>query len=436
MKAFFLGFILTPICVWAANWPQWRGPEGSGHAPVGIKYPSEWSSTKNIMWKINLPGRGHSSPVHDGKFIWVTTAIETPASEKEKEERLKANKGLPTVTVLSKVSLRALKINPASAKILKNIEVFEKKQPQWVHKLNSYASPSPFLENGKLYMHFGAYGNACIDTKSEKIIWKNDEKDLWVMHENGPGSSPVLWKNHMIFHLDGSDRQSIVALDKNTGKIAWQTKRSGEMRENPQFKKSYSTPIIGKFNGRSILISCAADWVYGYNPENGKELWKIKYGILGFSNVSRPVIGNGMIYLSTCFMKAEVHAYAYDGKTTPKLAWKMTKGAPKMPSPILVKDQLYVINDGGILSCANAITGELAWRERLDGEFSASPTYANGLIYLSDRAGKTTVIRPGEELNIISENELDGSPHMASLTPINNSFLIRTDHTLYKIGKL
>ena len=436
MKAFFLGFILTPICVWGANWPQWRGPDGSGHAPAGIKYPSEWSSTKNIMWKINLPGRGHSSPVHDGKFIWVTTAIETPASEKEKEERLKANKGLPTVTVLSKVSLRALKINPASGKILKNIEVFEKKQPQWVHKLNSYASPSPFLENGKLYMHFGAYGNACIDTKSEKIIWKNDEKDLWVMHENGPGSSPVLWKNHMIFHLDGSDRQSIVALDKNTGKIAWQTKRSGEMRENPQFQKSYSTPIIGEFNDRSILISCAADWVYGYNPENGKELWKIKYGILGFSNVSRPVIGNGMIYLSTCFMKAEVHAYAYDGKTTPKLAWKMTKGAPKMPSPILVKDQLYVINDGGILSCANAITGELAWRERLDGEFSASPTYANGLIYLSDRAGKTTVIRPGEELNIISENELDGSPHMASLTPINNSFLIRTDHTLYKIGKL
>ena len=436
MKAFFPGFILTPICVWSANWPQWRGPDGSGHAPAGIKYPSEWSSTKNIMWKINLPGRGHSSPVHDGKFIWVTTAIETPASEKEKEERLKANKGLPTVTVLSKVSLRALKINPASGKILKNIEVFEKKQPQWVHKLNSYASPSPFLENGKLYMHFGAYGNACIDTKSEKIIWKNDEKDLWVMHENGPGSSPVLWKNHMIFHLDGSDRQSIVALDKNTGKIAWQTKRSGEMRENPQFQKSYSTPIIGKFNGRSILISCAADWVYGYNPENGKELWKIKYGILGFSNVSRPVIGNGMIYLSTCFMKAEVHAYAYDGKTTPKLAWKMTKGAPKMPSLILVKDQLYVINDGGILSCTNAITGELAWRERLDGEFSASPTYANGLIYLSDRAGKTTVIRPGEELNIISENELDGSPHMASLTPINNSFLIRTDHTLYKIGKL
>ena len=106
-----------------------------------------------------------------------------------------------------------------------------------------------------------------------------------------------------------------------------------------------------------------------------------------------------------------------------------------MPSPILVGKQLYVVNDGGILSCVNAITGELAWRERLDGEFSASPTYANGLIYFSDRTGKTTVIKPGQQLNIVSENILDGHPHMASLAPIQNSFLIRTDNKLYRVGK-
>ena len=435
MKTILFGFLLTPFFICGANWPQWRGPNSSGHAPKGINYPSVWSAEKNILWKTNLPGRGHSSPVHDGKNIWVTTALETPASEEEKKERLKQNNGLPTVTVLSKVSLRALKIDPATGKILKNIEIFEKKQPQWVHKLNSYASPSPFLEKGKLYLHFGAYGNACIDSESGKIIWKNQEKNLWVMHENGPGSSPIIWKDFMIFHLDGSDSQSIVALNKNNGKIAWQTKRSGEMRENPQLQKSYSTPIVEEFNGRPVLISCAADWVYGYNPENGKELWKVNYGILGFSNVARPVLGHGMIYLSTCFMKAEIHAYKYDGQKTPKLAWKMTKGAPKMPSPILVGKQLYVVNDGGILSCVNAITGELAWRERLDGEFSASPTYANGLIYFSDRTGKTTVIKPGQQLNIVSENILDGNPHMASLAPIENSFLIRTDNKLYRVGK-
>ena len=434
MKKLILGVILFPFLLCAQDWPQWRGPDASGHAPSG-NYPVNWSSQENIIWKKTLPGRGHSSPVHDGENIWVTTALETPASEEEKKERLKENKGLPTVTVLSRLSLRALKINPVSGKILKNIEVFEKKQPQWVHKLNSYASPSPFLAGGKFYLHFGAYGNACIDSESGKIIWKNDEKKLWIMHENGPGSSPILWKNLMIFHLDGSDRQSIVALHKDSGKIAWQTKRSGEMRENPQLQKSYSTPIIEEFNGKTFLISCAADWVYGYDPKNGEELWKIKYGILGFSNVARPVVGHGMIYLSTCFSKAEIHAYQYEGLTTPKLAWKMTKGAPKMPSPILVGEQLYVVNDGGILSVVNAKTGELDWRERLDGEFSASPTYANGLIYLSDQAGKTTIIKPGNSLNIISENKLDGSPHMASFAPYKSSFLIRTDDTLYRVGK-
>ena len=175
MNKLILGVILFPFLLSAQDWPQWRGPDASGHAPNG-NYPVNWSSQENIIWKKTLPGRGHSSPVHDGNNIWVTTALETPASEEEKNERLKENNGLPTVTVLSKLSLRALKINPVSGKILENIEVFEKKQPQWVHKLNSYASPSPFLEDGKLYLHFGAYGNACIDSESGKIIWKNDEK--------------------------------------------------------------------------------------------------------------------------------------------------------------------------------------------------------------------------------------------------------------------
>ncbi|HAU59097.1 MAG TPA: hypothetical protein DCW45_01895, partial [Opitutae bacterium] len=350
-------------------------------------------------------------------------------------ERLKKNDGLPSVTVLSKVSLHALQIDPDSGEVLQNIKVFEKKQPQWVHKLNSYASPTPVLENQRLYLHFGAFGNACIDTQSHEIIWKNNQSDLWVMHENGPGSSPIIWQDLMIFHLDGSDRQSVVALYKDTGKIAWQTKRSGEMRDNPQFQKSYSTPVIAQSMGQPILISCAADWVYGYNPANGRELWKIKYGILGFSNVARPVLGHGMFFISTCFMKGEIHAYRYEGLEVPKLVWKMNKGAPKIPSPTLIGNELYVINDGGILSCMDALSGELHWRERLDGEFSASPIYANRLLYLSDRAGKTTVIRPGKSLQIVSENELDGSSHMATLAPLEDSFLVRTNEAFYRIQK-
>ena len=416
------------------SWPQWRGPDASGHAFEG-KFPSEWSANKNLIWKTSLPGRGHSSAVHENGLIWITTAIETPASEKEKQERLKENDGLSTVTVLSEVSLRALQVDPKTGKISQNIEVIRKKQPQWVHHLNSYASPSPVIEANRLYLHFGAYGNACLDSSSGEIIWKNTQKELWVMHENGPGSSPIIFENLLIFHLDGSDKQSVVALYKDTGKIAWQTKRSGKMKENPQLQKSYSTPIITNFNGQPILISCSADWVYGYNPRNGEELWKINYGVLGFSNVARPVIGHGMFYISTCFMKAEVHAYRYEGLDKPKLAWKMIKGAPKMPSPVLVGKQLYVMNDGGILTCVHAISGEVEWRERIGGEFSASPTFANGLIYFSDREGKTTVNKPDTKLNIVTENELDGTAHMASITPYENSFLLRSEKGLYRIGK-
>jgi outer membrane protein assembly factor BamB len=416
------------------SWPQWRGPDASGHGYPGT-YPTKWSAEENLAWMAKIPGRGHSSAVHENGHIWITTAIETPASEKEKEERLKENEGLSTVTVLSEVSLRAVKLDPKTGGILKNIEVIQKKQPQWVHHLNSYASPSPVIEGNRLYLHFGAYGNACIDAVSGKIIWKNNQKELWVMHENGPGSSPIIWENLMIFHLDGSDKQSIVALFKDTGEIAWQSKRSGELKENPQLRKSYSTPIITNFNGQPILISCSADWVYGYNPRNGEELWKINYGILGFSNVARPIVGHGMFYISTCFMKAEIHAYKYEGLDKPKLAWKMIKGAPKMPSPILVDKQLYVMNDGGILTCVDAISGDVEWRERVGGEFSASPTYANGLLYFSDREGKTTVVKPGSELNIVAENKIDGTAHMASITPYENSFLLRSKKGLYRIGK-
>ena len=439
MRKLSSSLLLSALLTYSAvadskSWPQWRGPDASGHGYPGT-YPKKWSAEENLAWMAKIPGRGHSSAVHENGHIWITTAIETPASEKEKEERLKENEGLSTVTVLSEVSLRAVKLDPKTGGILKNIEVIQKKQPQWVHHLNSYASPSPVIEGNRLYLHFGAYGNACIDAVSGKIIWKNNQKELWVMHENGPGSSPIIWENLMIFHLDGSDKQSIVALFKDTGEIAWQSKRSGELKENPQLRKSYSTPIITNFNGHPILISCSADWVYGYNPRNGEELWKINYGILGFSNVARPIVGHGMFYISTCFMKAEIHAYKYEGLDKPKLAWKMIKGAPKMPSPILVDKQLYVMNDGGILTCVDAISGDVEWRERVGGEFSASPTYANGLLYFSDREGKTTVVKPGSELNIVAENKIDGTAHMASITPYENSFLLRSEEGLYRIGK-
>jgi len=419
------------------SWSQWRGEKGDGHAPEG-KYPIEWSEDKNILWKTLLPGRGHSSPVYQGDHAWVTTAVETPASDKERDSRIKESKfpGAAGLHYLSKVDLFALQIDLQSGELLQEIKVFTVNQPQAIHRLNSYASPSPILEKNLLYVHFGAFGTACIHTKTSSVIWRNQEKRLWIHHENGPGSTPVCFADLLIFHLDGTDQQSVVALKKKTGEVAWQTKRSGELRENPQTQKAYATPIIASTVDGPILISTGADWVYGYEPSSGKELWKINYGILGFSNVAKPVLYQDLFIISTGFMKGELHAYRLLGHQMPSLVWKLIKGAPKKPSPIVVKDRLYVVNDGGVLTSMEVRTGKEVWRSRIEGEYSASPTLAGELLYFSNQSGLTTVIRPSNSLEIISENQLRAGGHMASFAPYKEGFLIRTDHAIYRIGTL
>ena len=430
----FLFLIAQTLLLSSEGWEQWRGPNGNGHAPAG-EYPLEWSENKNLSWKTLLPGRGHSSPVYQGSTAWITTALETVASQEERERRANESSfpGAMGLHYLSKVEFIALQVDLKTGKIIRQIKVFEKKAPQAIHRLNSYASPSPILKNGKLFIHFGAFGNACLNSKTGQIIWKNQDPDLWIHHENGPGSTPVLWNKLMIFHLDGTDKQSVVALFQETGKIAWHRKRSGKLRENPQTKKAYATPLIVQGSNGPVLISTGADWVYGYHPETGKELWKINYGILGFSNVSKPLKFENLFIVSTGFMKGEIHAYQMHGNHPPSLAWKMTKGAPKKPSPIIVNGLLYVINDGGILTCLNARDGEVLWRSRLEGEYSSSPTFADGKIYISNHSGKTTVIQPGTSMKILAENQLDDG-HMASFVPLRGSFLVRTEKALYRIA--
>ena len=430
----FLFLFAQPLLLSNQDWEQWRGPNGNGHAPAG-EYPLEWSENKNLSWKTLLPGRGHSSPVYQDSTAWITTALETVASQEERERRANESSfpGAMGLHYLSKVEFIALQVDLKTGKIIRQIKVFEKKAPQAIHRLNSYASPSPILKNGKLFIHFGAFGNACLNSKTGQIIWKNQDPDLWIHHENGPGSTPVLWNKLMIFHLDGTDKQSVVALFQETGKIAWHRKRSGKLRENPQTKKAYATPLIVQGSNGPVLISTGADWVYGYHPETGKELWKINYGILGFSNVSKPLRFENLFIVSTGFMKGEIHAYQMHGNHPPSLVWKMTKGAPKKPSPIIVDGLLYVINDGGILTCLNARDGEVLWRSRLEGEYSSSPTFAGGKIYISNHSGKTTVIQPGTSMKILAENQLDDG-HMASFVPLRGSFLVRTEKALYRIA--
>ncbi len=414
----------------AAEWPEWRGPSQQGHALDAANLPVTWSETANVAWKTRIPGRGHSTPVIEGAQIWLLTAHETKAPPAEVKKRLKANTGSQPLTVLEKATFHAVCIDRDSGKIVHDIELFARTNPQWVHKLNSYASPTPILRDGRLYAQFGAFGTACLDTKAAKVLWTN--LNLHVMHENGPGGSPVLWQDKLIFHLDGSDDQFIAALDAKTGKLAWKTPRSGEMDSNPQLQKACGTPLLLDVAGRTEVLSPAADWLYAYDPATGKELWKLPYGHLGFSNVARPVAGHGMIYLPTCFMKSKLLAIRYDGASKPKIAWEVTRAMPNQPSPLIVGHEIYTIADRGIASCIDAITGEVYWQERLDGNFSGSPLFADGKIYAGTQDGRMVVFKPGTTLEKLAENTLKGA-HMASPVAVGSALYLRTDKALYRI---
>ncbi|WP_461784052.1 PQQ-binding-like beta-propeller repeat protein [Prosthecobacter sp.] len=428
--------ILLPLLLlnsvsFAGNWPEWRGPSAQGQANAS-GLPETWSETSNIAWKTPLPGRGHSTPVMWGDHIWLTTAIEKTATSEEAKRRLESNTGDQPLVVLSSVSLRAVCVDRNSGKILHDIELLNVKDPQWAHQLNSYASPTPVLEEGRLYAHFGSFGTVALDTKTQKVLWKNEE--LNVMHENGPGSTAVLHGDRLISHFDGSDQQFIAGFDKNTGKLAWKTSRSGDMDPRPQQKKAYGTPLIVTINGQPQVVSSAANNIYGYDPQTGQELWKIHYGELGFSMSTVPVADDQQIYFSTAFGKSAVIALKHAGVKTPEVAWRNNKNAPKMCSPVLHNDLLFYVDDGGIVSCVDVKTGEAFYRERIGGKFSASPILADGKLYFSSREGVVTVIAASKQFKILSQNTLDGSL-MASPIADGSALFLRTDKALYKIGK-
>jgi outer membrane protein assembly factor BamB len=413
------------------TWPQWRGPDGQGHAQ-GPGYPVAWSETEGVIWKTKLPGRGWSSPVVWGDQVWLTTALEKEASADAAAARLKSNTNTEPVTLLEEVDFHALCVDRASGKLLHDVELFTEHDPQWVHQMNSYASPTPLIEQGRLYCHFGTFGTVCVDTAKGTVLWRNHT--LHLMHENGPGSSPVLWKDFIIFPADGSDVQFVAALHKQTGDLVWRTERSSKIAGKPISNTTYATPLIVDLHGKAQLISNGADWLYGYDPENGRELWKMPYGIPGFSMGCRPVAGLGMVFYTTAFPNPAMEGARCDGAEAPSVAWNHPKGAPTTSSPLLVDDLLYFVSDGGIVTCLDAKTGEEIYRERLGGDFRASPLLADGRIYFFSSKGTGYVLASGRKFEVLAKNDLDGQIR-ASPAAVQGDFYVRTLKALYRIGR-
>jgi outer membrane protein assembly factor BamB len=412
-------------------WNQWRGPAGQGHAPAAKDLPRAWSESENVVWKTPVDGKGWSSPVLADGRLWLTTAVETPLSEAEKADRLANVENSSSLQVSGPVSLRAVCLDAATGKVLHDIELFRQSQPDPIHSLNSYASPSPILDGGRLYCHFGTNGTACVDAATGAIVWSHTLQKI--KHENGAGGTPVLFENRLIFDCDGSDLQYIVALDTATGAVAWKTERSGERNPEPQLKKAYGSPIVTEIGGRPVLLSTGADWLYAYDPTDGRELWKQAYGVLGFSIVPRPIVGHGMAYVSTSFMQPELLAVKLpSGDALPEIAWRVKKSVPNIPSPILVGDEIVMVSDKGVATCLDAASGEVRFSERLGGNFCSSPLYADGRIWVGNREGQTFILTPGKEFHVEATNQLDGEI-MATPIAVGSALFLRTDKAVYRI---
>lgn len=389
------------------NWPQFRGPGGDGHSDAS-ELPTTWSEQEHIAWKTQIHGRGWSSPVVWKNQIWMGTA-----SEDGKQ-------------------MYAVCVDKASGKMLYNILLFENDEPRFCHSMNSYASPTPVIEEGRVYIHFGSYGTACLNTATGETIWSR--RDLPCDHYRGPGSSPILFQDLLIVHYDGYDLQYLVALDKDSGKTVWKRDRDIDYQTtNGDLKKAYSTPIVIEVDGQLQLISPAAKATIAYNPRNGDAIWKVRYQ--QHSATARPLYAFGLVYLSTGFPKAELWAVRPTGKgdvTGTHVAWRSAKSIGSKPSQLIVRELLYVVSDGGVATCLQAKTGEEVWTHRLGGKYSASPLYADGKIYFFSHEGKTTVIKPGREYQEVAVNQL-GDGFMASPAASGNALILRSRSHLYRV---
>jgi outer membrane protein assembly factor BamB len=415
------GFLLLFHCliVLASDqWPQFRGPDGDGHSDAR-DLPLNWSEGNNIVWKTAIHDRGWSSPVIYGDQVWLTSS--TPDGRK----------------------LYALCIDRRTGRIIRDMKLFDVAKPQYSHPFNTYASPTPVIESGRVYITFGSPGTACIDTRSFRTLWKR--RDIECNHFRGAGSSPIVFRNLLIMHFDGSDHQFVLALDKRTGKTAWQTKRSidfqdlepnGKPAAEGDLRKAFATPHVALINGRWELISLGAKAAYSYNPLNGQELWRVEERAQ-HSASTRPVIGFGMIFYPTGFATGQLFAVRTGGKgviTDTHVAWKLKRSVSNKPSILLVDDLIFMISDTGIASCVEAKTGELVWQKRIGGEYSASPVYADGKIWFFSEDGKTTVIRSGRKFEQLAENKLDEG-FLASPAIAGKAFYLRTRTHLYRIEK-
>lgn len=411
-------------------WTQFRGTDGKGVADANAKPPTKFDLREQTAWEVEIPGIGWSSPVYEGNRIWMTTAITKAATEEEIEAKLKGDRLAKIKTIASAMELKAICIDAKTGQMVHAIPLAKIVSPEPINPMNSYASPTPAIRDGKVICHFGNYGTWCLDSETGEEKWK---KQFVVKHSVGPGSSPVIFGDNVILVCDGTDKQFIVSVDLNSGSQLWKTDRPPIRANDGEYRKAYCTPLLIEVDGKQQAVIPGAQWIASYDPENGNELWRVDHG-KGFSTTPMPVYESGLVIFSTGYTRPEFVAIDPSGSgdiSETNIVWR-ARNAPTMPSFIAQSGRVFAISDKGIMTCLDAKTGEVINRQRVGGNYSASPLWAAGNLYLSSREGAMTVIKCSSDLENVAKNKFDSSL-MASPILIGDDLLVRTEKKLIRI---
>lgn len=391
-------------------WPQFRGPAGAGLA-TATGLPTTWDETTNVVWKTPIHDKGWSSPVVLGTQVWLTTARDDGKAQ------------------------YAVCVDRDSGKVVHDVKIFDTpKVPYFFIKdYNSHASPSPVIEPGRVYVHFGSSGTACLDTASGKVLWSR--RDLPCNHWRGPGSSPILWHDLLLLTFDGHDQQYVTALNKADGTTVWRTDRTIDYKtDDGDLKKGYCTPSIVTVDGQPQLVAPAAVGTEAYDPRTGKPLWKVHHG--GMNSATPPLYGHGLVFVTigTGSTLVAIRPTGRGDVTNTHIAYRYRKEGPTRSAPVLLGDLLFLVSDRGVVSCLDAKSGALLATRRITGNYSSSPVFADGLLYVFDHEGKGHVLTADREMKLVATNRLDAGCR-ATPAPVGKSLFVRTYTHLYRIEK-
>lgn len=393
------------------EWPTFRGPYGQGVSEAQ-NVPTNWSIGKDVVWKTKIPGRGWSTPLLiDGKII-LTSGID------------EAVNGLHDLMVLQ--------LDAVSGEILWQKVVLHAtpEEANDKHPKNSLASPTPVVEEGVIYAHFGHMGTVALDFDTGGVLWK---QKIFYTAKNGAGGSPIVVDDLLVYNTDGDEDPVVTALYKATGKIAWRTTRSHRVKND----FSFGTPFLINNQGRREIISQGSGMIGGYRPEDGKEIWRVTYP-MGFSISTTAIFVDDVLYVPTGFQRPSLYAIRMDGAegdlTDSHVLWEYHKSMPKTPSPNYLDGNVITLEDDGRLQSLDSKTGELRWMERLKGKYSASPVQlGNKLFIISEEGLYLEVGVTDDGCEILSEIEM-GEKALATPAIVDNAIYIRTQPHLWKIG--